>query len=221
MTNAARPISFLIRGNSYVTPASHSILPSITNKKPYATGRRYGHGSDTQANPEELNDFEEAGACGTAAVISPVARIDDADTGKSYVFSKDGKPGKVCEKLYHKLRAIQYGDEPGYLRLDYYCRVRLVPLYGKNKLKNLRICATGAMCLSFRSKSAGGLSVSSKAIGVQVFLATHHPLVLELGCGKGEYTGLGRLRPDMNFIGIDIKGARMGQGPVRLRKRPS
>lgn len=40
-----------------------------------------------------------------------------------------------------------------------------------------------------------------------------HPLVLELGCGRGEYTvGLGRLFPEKNFIGIDIKGARMWAG---------
>ena len=40
-----------------------------------------------------------------------------------------------------------------------------------------------------------------------------NPLVLELGCGRGEYTvGLGRLFPDKNFVGIDIKGARMWAG---------
>ena len=40
-----------------------------------------------------------------------------------------------------------------------------------------------------------------------------HPLVLELGCGRGEYTvGLGRLYPEKNFIGIDVKGARMWTG---------
>ena len=40
-----------------------------------------------------------------------------------------------------------------------------------------------------------------------------HPLVLELGCGKGEYTvGLGRLFPHNNYVGIDIKGARIWQG---------
>ena len=39
------------------------------------------------------------------------------------------------------------------------------------------------------------------------------PIVLELGCGRGEYTvGLGRLFPEKNFIGIDIKGARMWAG---------
>jgi tRNA (guanine-N7-)-methyltransferase len=45
------------------------------------------------------------------------------------------------------------------------------------------------------------------------FFKNEHPLVLELGCGKGEYTvGLGRLFPEKNFIGIDIKGARMWTG---------
>ena len=61
---------------------------------------------------EELATFEEAGACGTAAVISPIQRIDDYDENISYVFSPDGKPGVICEKLYKKLRGIQYGDEP-------------------------------------------------------------------------------------------------------------
>ena len=61
---------------------------------------------------EELETFEEAGACGTAAVISPIERIDDLDANKSYIFSKNGKPGVICEKLYNKLRGIQYGDEP-------------------------------------------------------------------------------------------------------------
>ncbi|MCP3895275.1 MAG: branched chain amino acid aminotransferase, partial [Bacteroides sp.] len=61
---------------------------------------------------EELSTFEEAGACGTAAVISPIERIDDLEKDKSYIIAKDGKPGPVCTKLYNKLRGIQYGEEP-------------------------------------------------------------------------------------------------------------
>lgn len=64
-----------------------------------------------QIPEEELATFEEAGACGTAAVISPIQRIDDLENNKSYVISKDGKPGPICTQLYNKLRAIQYGDE--------------------------------------------------------------------------------------------------------------
>ena len=43
-----------------------------------------------------------------------------------------------------------------------------------------------------------------------------NPIVLELGCGKGEYTvGLARMFPDVNFIGVDIKGARMWTGATQ------
>ncbi len=45
------------------------------------------------------------------------------------------------------------------------------------------------------------------------FFKNNNPIVLELGCGKGEYTvGLGRKYKDKNFIGVDIKGARMWRG---------
>ena len=61
---------------------------------------------------EELATFEEAGACGTAAVISPIERIDDLENKRSYVIAKDGKPGPISTRLYQQLRAIQYGDVP-------------------------------------------------------------------------------------------------------------
>ena len=45
------------------------------------------------------------------------------------------------------------------------------------------------------------------------FFHNDHPIVLELGCGRGEYTvGLARMFPDKNFIGVDIKGSRMWSG---------
>jgi tRNA (guanine-N7-)-methyltransferase len=47
----------------------------------------------------------------------------------------------------------------------------------------------------------------------ELFFKNDHPIVLELGCGKGEYTvGLGQLYPDKNFVGVDIKGARLWTG---------
>lgn len=101
-----------IKDNTYVTPLSTSILPSITNRSLQQIAKDMGMKVEVRPIPEEeLTTFEEAGACGTAAVISPIERIDDLETGKSYVFTKDGKPGPVCTKLYEHLRAIQYGDE--------------------------------------------------------------------------------------------------------------
>ena len=104
---------FGIKNNTYITPESKSILPSITNKSIFQLVQDMGMKAERRPILlEELETFEEAGACGTAAVISPIGQIDDVDTGKSYVFCKDGKPGVICEKIYTKLRAIQYGDEP-------------------------------------------------------------------------------------------------------------
>ena len=104
---------FGIKNNTYVTPKSTSILPSITNKSLMQLAEDLGMKVERRQIPEEeLATFEEAGACGTAAVISPIAKIDDLETKQSFVFSKDGKPGPVCTKLYNKLRGIQYGTEP-------------------------------------------------------------------------------------------------------------
>ena len=104
---------FGIKNNTYVTPKSSSILPSITNKSLMQLAEDLGMTVERRQIPEEeLETFEEAGACGTAAVISPISRIDDLENKKSYVFSKDGKPGPISTKLYNKLRGIQYGTEP-------------------------------------------------------------------------------------------------------------
>ena len=104
---------FGIKNNTYVTPKSTSILPSITNKSLMQLAEDMGMKVERRPIPEEeLATFEEAGACGTAAVISPIERIDDLEGKKSYVFSKDGKPGPVSTMLYNKLRNIQYGIEP-------------------------------------------------------------------------------------------------------------
>ena len=104
---------FGIKNNTYVTPKSTSILPSITNKSLMQLAEDMGMTVERRQIPEEeLATFEEAGACGTAAVISPIERIDDLENKKSYIISKDGKPGPVCTQLYHHLRNIQYGIEP-------------------------------------------------------------------------------------------------------------
>ena len=110
----AGPANFFgIKGNSYITPESRSILPSITNKSLQDIAMDMGMTVEKRPIPvEELAEFDEAGACGTAAVISPIGKIADPEMNKIYQISKDGKPGPVCTKLYQRLTEIQCGDAP-------------------------------------------------------------------------------------------------------------
>lgn len=102
---------FAIKDNTYITPQSDSILPSITNMSLMQLAEDLGLKVDRRRVPvEELETFEEVGACGTAAVISPIKRIHDDDLDKEYLYGTE--PGPWSTKLYEKLRAIQCGDEP-------------------------------------------------------------------------------------------------------------
>jgi len=102
---------FGIKGNTYITPKSDSILPSITNMSLRQLALDMGMKvEERQVSVEELFEFDEVGACGTAAVISPIKRVYDADRDIEYLFGTE--PGKVCVQLYEKLRGIQYGIEP-------------------------------------------------------------------------------------------------------------
>lgn len=102
---------FGIRNNTYITPLSDSILPSITNKSLMVLAEEMGLKVERRKVPyEELAEFEEVGACGTAAVISPIKGVYDADNDKWFKYGEE--PGEWCTKLYNKLRSIQYGLEP-------------------------------------------------------------------------------------------------------------
>lgn len=104
---------FGIKNNTYITPHSQSILPSITNKSLMALAEDSGMKVERRPIPvEEIGSLEEVGVCGTAAVISPVKRIFDSDRQKEYLYCPDGKPGPLSTQLYNRLRAIQYGEEP-------------------------------------------------------------------------------------------------------------
>jgi branched-chain amino acid aminotransferase len=104
---------FAIKGNSYITPDSSSILPSITNKSLMTLAGDMG--MKVERRPmlvDELADFDETGACGTAAVITPIRKIVDPDINRVFEYCKDGNPGPVSTILFNKLTAIQFGDEP-------------------------------------------------------------------------------------------------------------
>ena len=81
---------FGIKGNKYITPKSSSILPSITNMSLRKLAQDMGLEVEERAIlTEELADFDEVGACGTAAVISPIKRVYDADLDKEYLFGAE------------------------------------------------------------------------------------------------------------------------------------
>ncbi len=102
---------FAIKNNTYITPESHSILPSITNMSLMTLAKDMG--MKVEKRPvlvEELEEFEEVGACGTAAVITPIGKIVDNDADKTYLYGDGNNPGPVTTKLYERLIGIQYGD---------------------------------------------------------------------------------------------------------------
>ena len=102
---------FGIKDNTYVTPKSESILASITNKSLMTIAEDLGMKVEARKIPvEELAEFNECGACGTAAVISPITKIVDRETGKVYDYCCNGKAGVTCTKLYNTLTGIQLGE---------------------------------------------------------------------------------------------------------------
>ncbi|WP_061593173.1 branched-chain amino acid aminotransferase [Streptococcus gordonii] len=96
--------------NEFVTPLSPSILPSITKYSLlYLAEHRLGLTpieGDVPIN--DLDRFVEAGACGTAAVISPIGGIQHGDD--FHVFYSEKEVGPVTRKLYDELTGIQFGD---------------------------------------------------------------------------------------------------------------
>ncbi len=84
---------------------------------------------------------------------------------------------------------------------------------GKNKLKKFAEMATYNHVFQATFADLSDKAFRMKGRWNKDFFKNDNPVVLELGCGKGEYSvGLARLFPEKNFIGIDIKGARMHRG---------
>ena len=101
----------ITKDKAYVTPKSPSILRSITNMSLRTIAADIGYRVEERVVlAEELHDFIETGACGTAAVITPIESI--TFRGEEIVYLKDGKPGPHCTELYTALTAIQQADAP-------------------------------------------------------------------------------------------------------------
>ena len=100
----------ITKDNRFVTPKSPSILPSITK---YSLLYLAEHHLGMQVEEgdvyiDKLDEFSEAGACGTAAVISPIGGIQHGDN--FHVFYSETEVGPVTRKLYEELTGIQFGD---------------------------------------------------------------------------------------------------------------
>lgn len=96
-------------GKTFITPKSPSILPSVTKYSLLYLVKNRLHMNAVQGDiyPKDFGKYAEAGLCGTAAVVTPVAGVNYKN---HYYQFGDGKPGKITVKLYKMLSGIQFGD---------------------------------------------------------------------------------------------------------------
>lgn len=96
--------------NKFITPKSPSILPSITKYSLMDIAKDYLNMEVLERDvfADNLDEFKEAGACGTAAVITPIGGISYKD--ELHVFHSESEVGPVVKELYRILCGIQFGD---------------------------------------------------------------------------------------------------------------
>ncbi len=100
----------ITKDNEFITPLSPSILPSITKYSLlYLAKNHFGMKAiEADVRVDELDKFSEAGACGTAAVISPIGGVQHGED--FHIFYSETEVGPVTRKLYDELVGIQFGD---------------------------------------------------------------------------------------------------------------
>jgi branched-chain amino acid aminotransferase len=96
--------------NKFITPKSPSILPSITKYSLMHIAKDYLKldVEERDVLVDNLSEFKEAGACGTAAVITPIGGIEYK--GELHVFHSETEVGPITKKLYDTLYGIQLGN---------------------------------------------------------------------------------------------------------------
>lgn len=100
----------ITKDNKFITPKSSSILPSITKYSLMHVAKEY-LGLEVEERDvliDNLNEFKEAGACGTAAVITPIGGIEYKE--ELHVFHSETEVGPITRKLYDTLCGIQIGE---------------------------------------------------------------------------------------------------------------
>ena len=107
----AANIFFILENNTFVTPKSDAILPSITRRSIVEIAEKDFNMTveERQFAVDEVDNAQEVGACGTAAVITPIGSL--SINGNVHKFHNDGQtPGPITEKLYKHLTSLQVGD---------------------------------------------------------------------------------------------------------------
>ena len=101
----------ITKSGAYATPASPSILGSVTNKSLQVIAQDFGLAVEKRKiRVSELAEFVEVGACGTAVVITPVYSILHGE--RLYTFGKENQAGPTLTKFYNEIMGIQYGEIP-------------------------------------------------------------------------------------------------------------
>ncbi len=99
----------ITRDNRYVTPDSASVLPSITNTSLQRIAADFGMAVERRPIPfSELPSLSEVGACGTAAVITPICSVTRGD--HVIRFGSENEAGAVLTRLFREIQGIQYGE---------------------------------------------------------------------------------------------------------------
>ena len=100
----------ITKNNEFVTPLSPSVLPSITKYSLMEIAEKYLNMPvyERKVPIDSLDEFKEAGACGTAAVITPIGGIEYK--GELHVFYSETEVGPITKELYRILCGIQFGD---------------------------------------------------------------------------------------------------------------
>ena len=100
----------ITKNNEFVTPKSPSVLPSITKYSLMEIAEKYLNMPvyERKVPIDSLDEIKEAGACGTAAVITPIGGIEYK--GELHVFYSETEVGPITKELYRILCGIQFGD---------------------------------------------------------------------------------------------------------------
>ncbi len=100
----------ITKDNKFITPKSSSILRSITKCSLLHVAKKYMNLEIEESDVylDKIDQFKEAGACGTAAVITPIGGI--MDKGNFHIFHSETEVGPITKELYDTLVGIQLGD---------------------------------------------------------------------------------------------------------------